>query len=472
VGGKYRLDAPIGRGGMASVWRARHLALDSDVAVKLLEYDGADSVDRMKGRFEREAKLAAGIKHRNVVDISDYGVTDDGRPFMVMELLTGQSLGQRLDGDRPITDAELFYYAAQVLSGLAAAHDQGVIHRDVKPENVFLVEDADGEFPKLLDFGISRATAEAAEARVTKTGVLVGTPLYMSPEQARGLKDVDARTDLWSVGAVLYEALAGRHPFESEHVGDILIRIATEDLPPITQLRPDLPKEAGRVVMKALRRKREARWQSAREMRDALMDAAQLLGAQAVRRHDRSYDSLRISLGTDPTVMAAPAPDFEDETTGGSVVRAPDEGRPLLWIGGAALAGFVAVGALAAGLIFSGVLGTTDEDATGDEAPVEVAADPPPAPVVASNEPAPEAPEPEPTEPDTLTDGVEAPEAEPEPAETRAAVARARPARRRAAAAEEPAADPAEARAPAGDEAARTRNPRSRERTFLRDLDY
>ncbi|MCB9598657.1 MAG: serine/threonine protein kinase, partial [Sandaracinaceae bacterium] len=181
IADKYRLDEHIGQGGMATVWRATHLSLGSSVAVKLLDVSGAKAA-RLRERFEREAKLAANIKHRNIVDILDFGLHDENHPYMVMELLAGESLGDRLAGETAITDAELFDIAAQVLSGLAAAHDAGIVHRDVKPDNVFLVRDADGVYPKLLDFGISRnVTPGKNDTRVTSTGVLVGTPLYMSP---------------------------------------------------------------------------------------------------------------------------------------------------------------------------------------------------------------------------------------------------------------------------------------------------
>src|SRR5690606_16234190 len=184
-------------------------------------------------RFLEEAKLAAGLRHRHVVDILDFGVTPDGKPFMVMELLEGQSLADRYNDGPAVTDWELLEIVAMTLSGLAAVHDAGILHRDVKPENIFLVQDADGIFPKLLDFGISRGFG--AVGRVTRTGVVVGTPQYMSPEQARGKKDLDARSDLFSVGVVLYEGLAGEVPFDSENPGDVLIAVATEDPRPIEE---------------------------------------------------------------------------------------------------------------------------------------------------------------------------------------------------------------------------------------------
>ncbi len=272
VGDKYRLEEPIGQGGMATVWRAVHTTLDRPVAVKFLEAVGTGA-EQLAERFLQEAKTAAGLRHRHVVDILDFGVTPDGAPFMVMELLEGQSLADRYTDGPTVTDWELLEVVAMTLSGLAAVHDAGILHRDVKPENVFLVQDADGIFPKLLDFGISRGFG--AGGRITRTGMVVGTPQYMSPEQARGKKDLDARSDLWSVGVVLYEGFTGEVPFDSENPGDVLISVATEDPQPLEELRPDLPESVLDLVRRALQKDPAGRFQNAREMREALMDVLQ-----------------------------------------------------------------------------------------------------------------------------------------------------------------------------------------------------
>ncbi len=465
IGGKYRLDEPIGQGGMASVWRATHLALDTSVAVKVLDVSNAKAA-RMRERFEREAKLAANIKHRNIVDILDFGLHDD-HPYMVMELLAGQSLGDRLEGDAPITDKEVFDIAAQVLSGLAAAHDAGVVHRDVKPDNVFLVRDADGVYPKILDFGISRdLTPGKNDTRVTNTGVLVGTPLYMSPEQARGLKDVDARTDLWSVGAMVYEALTGGLPFDSENMGDILIRIAMEDMPPIQTRRPDLPDAAAAVVMKALARDRSKRWQDARAMRDAMTAASAEIGAQAVRHH-RSDDAI-------PLPPPGLRPLDDDDTSSGPLVRGAPRGAPRrIWpiAAGAGVLSFAAVAAVAF-VFLGGEIRFRGEAAPAiDAAPAIEASPAEPAPAPAA-EPAPTvvaAPEPPVEEEDTAPEPAPAADEPPRdapPVVAEAPVVATRPARRgrdQAAPAEaEPTPPPAR---PAATEAAP-------EGGFLRDLDY
>lgn len=275
VGDKYRLEGPIGQGGMATVWRAVHTTLDRPVAVKFLEAVGTGAT-QLAERFLQEAKLAANLRHRHVVDILDFGVAEGDKPFMVMELLEGQSLADRYSDGPPVTDWELLEIAAMTLSGLAAVHDAGILHRDVKPENIFLVQDADGIFPKLLDFGISRGFG--AQGRVTRTGVVVGTPQYMSPEQARGKKDLDARSDLYAVGVVLYEGFAGEVPFDSENPGDVLIAVATQPARSLAELRPDLPAPVIELVHKAIEKDPAARFQSAREMREVLMEV--LAGAE------------------------------------------------------------------------------------------------------------------------------------------------------------------------------------------------
>jgi len=267
VGDKYRLEEPIGEGGMATVWKAVHTTLDRAVAVKFLEAVGTHA-QNLSERFLREAKLAAGIRHRHVVDIIDFGVTDEGQPFMVMEFLQGQSLAERYTDGPPVTDWELLEIVAMILGGLASVHDTGILHRDVKPENIFLVRDSDGIYPKLIDFGVSKGFQGGD--RITRTGAVVGTPEYMSPEQARGLKDIGPASDLFAIGVVLYEGLCGETPFESENPGDVLIRVATEAAQPLSERRPDLPAEIVSLVHMALQKDPMERFPDARSMRDAV----------------------------------------------------------------------------------------------------------------------------------------------------------------------------------------------------------
>lgn len=429
VGGKYRLEEPVGRGGMASVWRATHTLLESSVAVKFLETFGT-SREKMAKRFFREAKLAGNLKHRNVVHILDYGVMDDGQPFMVMELLEGTSLADRFDHGPPVSEVELFEIVAKVLSGLAAVHDAGIVHRDIKPDNIFLVRDADGDYPKLLDFGISRGVElEDGDTRVTNTGAVMGTPLYMSPEQARGLKDVDPRTDLWSVGVILWEGLSGGAlPFEAEHMGDVLIRIATEDAPSIASIRPDLPEEVVAVIARALQRDRDARFQNAREMREAVRKAAEALAAAAL----------------EPGRPRALAPASQKSVSTREIRAEPREPKKRPW---GLVAGGAAVAALAAGAVaFVALGGEIRFSAAAAEplqpAPQRTAASPPP-------EPSREAPPPTP-------DPADAPAAPAEPVPA----APAPPAEAPPPSAQAPAAAPATERATESAAPRRARAPR------------
>ncbi|MCZ7679629.1 MAG: serine/threonine protein kinase [Sandaracinaceae bacterium] len=215
IAGRYRLEEPIGEGGMAQVWRATDVRLARPVAVKLLTVTGESETDeQVVRRFLREARLAAAVRHPNVVSVLDFGTTEENRPFMVLELMRGESLEARLKRTPAVTLAELIDIAAAVLAGLEAVHKAGIVHRDLKPDNVFLAEEGESVRPKLLDFGVSRGRAEEGRRSVLTTidGRLVGTPEYMSPEQARGLREVDLRTDLYGVGVVLYEAITGRLP--------------------------------------------------------------------------------------------------------------------------------------------------------------------------------------------------------------------------------------------------------------------
>ena len=278
IGGRYRLIRQVGEGGMATIWEAEHLTLGSSVAVKFLQTGGRD-MDRMQERFMREARAVASVKHRNVVDVTDFGVTDEGVPYMVMEMLEGQSLADRLDTVGPLDTNEAARIVSLTLRGLAAVHDAGIVHRDLKPDNIFLVTDSDGMYPKVLDFGVSKQVAGGA-THLTQEGMLVGTPDYMSPEQARGLRDIDLRTDIYSMGVILYETLSGRLPFESENTGDLIVMIMMEAPTPLGVHRSDLPPALFEVVDKALARDREQRYQDSRAMRWALMQAVTVEGVE------------------------------------------------------------------------------------------------------------------------------------------------------------------------------------------------
>lgn len=272
VGSSVVLKRQLSQGGMGSIWVGEHRGLQIDVAVKFLSAELAR--DEGAGeRFKREAAAAARVKSPHVVSVFDQGVTDDGLPFIVMELLEGEDLGKRIArfGPRPLS--EVVAIVNQLARALGTAHAQGIVHRDIKPDNVFLIE-ADGElFVKLLDFGIAkRATDDALN--VTKTGVMMGTPYFMSPEQVLSAKAVDARADVWSLGVVVYVALTGRVPFEGETLGAVCCAIVAGELEPVTRRRRDLPRALDGWFDHALHRDVDARFESVRDMAAALELAA------------------------------------------------------------------------------------------------------------------------------------------------------------------------------------------------------
>ncbi len=266
---KYRLTHPLGIGGMGAVWRAEHLALRQHVAIKLLDARGP-AAERSVARFQREAQIAASIRHRNIVYISDFG-TDKGMPYLVMELLNGVALSERLVVGEPLSVATFLGLMDEILQALSAVHKAGVVHRDMKPENIFLVRDDASVLPKLLDFGVSRSTDRGQGHTITREGIVMGTPEYIAPEQARG-KRADVRSDLYSMGVVIYEALAGRLPFQADNSADLIVAVLNAAPIPLSSLRPELGPSLSALVHKAMARKPEERFQSAEEMRSALVD--------------------------------------------------------------------------------------------------------------------------------------------------------------------------------------------------------
>ncbi|MCC6646076.1 MAG: serine/threonine protein kinase [Polyangiaceae bacterium] len=233
VAGRYQLTRMIGRGGMGSVWEGVHTSLGTRVAVKFIDGELAEAPEARQ-RFQNEARAAAKLQSRYVVQIHDHGVMDDGRPFIVMEYLEGEPLDSRLSRVGRLSAPETARILGQVARGLAKAHELGIVHRDLKPENIFMVRSSDGdeEIAKIVDFGIAKITDTGAGISAsTRTGSVIGTPFYMSPEQVRGLKTVDHRTDVWAFGVVAYQCLTGQHAFSGESTGDLLVKICTVPTP-------------------------------------------------------------------------------------------------------------------------------------------------------------------------------------------------------------------------------------------------
>jgi serine/threonine protein kinase len=268
VAGKYRLTALLGRGGMGSVWAGLHTTLGTRVAVKFIDAEHVDSPEA-RHRFENEARAAAALRSKHVVEVYDHGVMEDGRPFIVMEFLDGEPLDRRLERFGRLTAKDTARIVGQVCRALSKAHAAGIVHRDLKPENVFLVwDDEDGaDVAKVVDFGIAKFTdSSGASSSATRTGSVLGTPYYMSPEQARGLRTVDYRSDLWSVGVIAFRCMTGRLPFEGEAVGDVLVKLCTAPIPAPSSFVSDLPPGFDAWLVRALGREPESRFQSASEL--------------------------------------------------------------------------------------------------------------------------------------------------------------------------------------------------------------
>ncbi len=301
IAGRYRLESLLGEGGMASVWRAKDMTLQRPVAVKLLFARDERDAELLVARFLREARIAAAVQHRNVIHIVDFGTTETGQPYMVMELLEGESLGDRLHRERLLPLDEAIRIASMTLRGLAAVHDANIIHRDLKPDNIYLKEEGGVVYPKILDFGISRSlepTSGRRSALTTREGVIVGTPEYMSPEQARGLKELDRRTDLYSMGVILYQMLVGKLPMQSENVGDLIIKIVTQPAPSAHEENPDVPLALSQVLARAMAKQPADRFADALEMQQALHAAAEdALGAVRRSLSDLPPSSLAIPDG-------------------------------------------------------------------------------------------------------------------------------------------------------------------------------
>jgi len=258
---------------MGAIWQAEHLALQAPVAVKLIDRDAITDEQTM-ARFLREAKAAAALRSPHVVHIMDYGM-DDGLPFIVMELLEGETLSQRLKRRGRLSPAETALIATHVGRAMTRAHEAGIVHRDLKPENVFLVQNEDEEIAKVLDFGVAKILERSElvlDGEQTRTGSILGTPYYMSPEQAQGNKTVDYRTDLWALGVMVYECLLGKRPFYSDGLGDLVLQICIRDLP-VPSEQGDVPLGFDAWFARAVNRDVEQRFQSARELTDALREA-------------------------------------------------------------------------------------------------------------------------------------------------------------------------------------------------------
>jgi serine/threonine protein kinase len=313
IGGNYKVEELLGQGGMGAVYRARQLSLDRDVAVKLLLSPLA--MDRsVLERFQREARAASNVGHPGIIQVFDMGYLKEGAPYMVMELLDGEDLRQviRRDGAMPVAAA--LPIVVQVCDALQAAHDKGILHRDLKPDNIFLVRRRDkAPIVKILDFGLSKI--RSADKQLTDTGTLIGTPNYMAPEQVLGRRQVDHRADIYAVGVIFFEMVTGQMAYDGPSVQSILVKIINEDPPPPRMLNPSIPSEVEAVIRRAMARDPDERYPGAGAMYEDLLRLARGMG---IPRSDMSIvptASVAAAAAPSPYPVVGPSPSLSPHGT-------------------------------------------------------------------------------------------------------------------------------------------------------------
>ncbi len=275
IEGKYRVERLIGEGAMGAIYEAVHLGLERRVAIKLLRPAFARR-PHIVARFQREAQAAAAIGSDHIARVSDVGQTGDGLHFLVMELLRGEDLASVLQREGALAPDRAARLIAQACRGVGAAHQNDIVHRDLKPGNLFLTTRDDGsEWIKILDFGVAKFldAPELGLPQLTETGSTLGTPYYMAPEQASGAKEVDHRSDIYSLGVILYEMLTGVRPYQAATFHQLMVLLATSDPPPPRSLRPEIPPGLEAVALRAMAKEREDRFASLFDMERALIDA-------------------------------------------------------------------------------------------------------------------------------------------------------------------------------------------------------
>jgi len=310
LAGKYRIDEKIDEGGMGCVYRATHVLMEKTVAVKVL-HPALAADDKIVARFTREAKAASRISHPHAISVTDFGESENGVVYMVMEYLRGRTLKDVIRSEGPMPLARAAEIVRQVAGALEAAHAEGVIHRDLKSDNIMLEEASGGDWAKVLDFGIAKIQqdVDVTDPGLTAPNIIIGTPQYMSPEQCSQAARIDARSDVYSFGVILFEMLAGHVPFAGDSPTATMMKHIQEPPPSMLDERKDLPASVAKIVEHALAKRPEDRFQSAEEMADALTVAAEEAPAPGV------VDTGRIVVPTEPNEPARTTLDTDDEAT-------------------------------------------------------------------------------------------------------------------------------------------------------------
>jgi eukaryotic-like serine/threonine-protein kinase len=399
VAKKYRIDRVLGAGGMGVVVAAFHLELEQPVAIKFLNGETAARADASE-RFRREARAAARIRSEHVARVLDIELLDDRIPYMVMELLEGHDLERELEQRGPLPTQVAVDYVLQAIDAVAEAHANGIVHRDLKPTNLFLAKRPDGSsIVKVLDFGISKLVGPRSGpgAALTLSASIFGSPLYMSPEQMRSSKDVDARSDIWSLGAILYELIAGQPPFVADSMPELCVAILSDTPRPLHELAPSASPAIDEVLSKCLAREPAARFPSVAELAEALAPFAPG-GYVYSDRVRRTLGQAPLGLGatarfgsdapfavTSPRSMTPAAPSVGRQPTQSSWGKT--EGRPLVNRTTGTILGALVLLLVVGGLFARGLSSPAENSE-------QTRAVPSAAPVSAAPSPAPTSPEP------------------------------------------------------------------------------
>src|SRR5947209_12948730 len=316
---KYRIEELINEGGMGSVYRSTHVLMDKVVAVKVL-HPSLAADDKIVARFSREAKAASRISHPHALNVTDFGEDEDGVVFLVMEYLNGETLKDVIHKDGPMPLTRAVEIIRQVSGALEAAHNEGVVHRDLKSDNIMLIDVGGGDWAKVLDFGIAKIIENVdQDPALTAPNLIIGTPQYMSPEQCSQAADIDSRSDIYSLCVILYEMLVGHVPFTGESPTAIMMKHLQETPPSVLEERKDVPAAVGRVVARAMAKRPEDRYQTVSELSEAFTSAAEgkesaAVAADIAGTPERTTSRILVPTGANEPPRTTASEETDEET--------------------------------------------------------------------------------------------------------------------------------------------------------------